>query len=370
MKRVLIVTAVVLAVLIGIFLWKGGHHALVLADVLDEWMDADSADQTLTVQYQRPSLSVNSTTGKINQDTTQFTLTAESFWTEYADDRVFGLTAEGITAYLCERNLYLDTGKAYALPELKQSLKRLSLGLIFYGRMTQTGDTYHISMKTEELDLSAAVTVDRTVRAVAVKVILPDTTIIDATLTCREPLPHPIPQSVADAMIRARMERPMSLTEPLEVIVPAAEGLLPLSGDLKLGISCGILELSETVQLTVQGDKAALTRRGKALDLEIPMDLSDLSPMAMAALLLRDGEFTRTDDGALFTINLPAEAATGLMEALVSQAADLGIIMGDSFLSIRITGTRLTSVTLTAEGSVPFLFTTIPVDFTAELTVT
>ena len=363
MKRVLIAAAVVVAILIGLFLWKGGHHALVLANVLDEWMDADSADQTLT-------LSIDSTTGKINQETIQFSLAADSFWTEYADARVFGLTTEGITAYLCERNLYLDTGKAYALPELpelERSIKRLSQGLILYVRVTKTGDTYHISMKTEELELSAAVTVDHTVRAVSVQATLADDTIIDATLTSKESLPHPIPQSVADAMVLARMERPMSLTEPLEILIPAMEKLQPLSGDLKLGVSCGILELTETVQLTVQGNNAALTRKGKALDLELP---TNLSPVALAALLLRDGEFTRTDDGSLFTVNLPSETATDLLEALVPQAADLGITLGDCVFSIFITGDRLTSVSLAAEGSVPFLFTTIPVDFTAELTVT
>lgn len=370
MKKFLIVLLVLVLLLAGLFFWKGGHHALFLADALDEWLDADSADQILTVQYQRPGFSVDSTTGQLKQKLTQWTLTADSFWTEYADERVFGLSAEGITAYLSGTNLYLDTGKAYALPEvqpLKQTLKRLSMGLLLYGRVTKAGDTYHISMKTEELELS--VSVDRTVSAVTVNAVLPDETIIDAALTTQETLPHPIPQSVADAMDRARTEPPMLLTEPLEVLLPAAEALLPLTGDLKLGVSCGILEVSETVQLTLQDGKAALTRKSKSLDLELPMDLSDLSPVAMAALLLREGEFTRSSDGAVFTVNLPADAATDLLEALVPQAADLGITLGDSVLTLCITADRLTSASLSAEGSVPFLFTTIPVDFSAELTV-
>ena len=46
----------------------------------------------------------------------------------------------------------------------------------------------------------------------------------------------------------------------------------------------------------------------------------------------------------------------------------LGITLGESTLSLCITAERLTTASLTAEGSVPFLFTTIPVEFSGELT--
>lgn len=368
MKKILIVLLILALVLAGLFFWKGGHHALFLAGKLDEWLDMDSADQILTVEYQRSDFLLDSTTGQIKQEPEHWTLTADSFWTEHDGERVFGLTAEGITAYLAGKNLYLDTGKAYALPEmpeLQQTLERLRLGLLLYGRVTKTGDTYHISMKTDELKLSVAL--DSALQTISVKAALPDQTVIDVTLTTRDPLSHPIPQAVADAMDLARTEPPMLLTEPLEVLMPAAEQLLPLSGDLKLGVSCGILEVSETVQLELRNGKAALIRKDKRM--ELPMDLSDLSPVAIAALLLREGDYTQTEDGAVFTVNLPADSATRLLAALVPQAADLGITLGDSALNLYFSTDRLTCATLAAKGSVPFLFTTIPVDFSAELTV-
>ena len=370
MKKILMVLLVLVLLLTGLFFYKGGHHALALAEVLDEWLELDSADQILTIEYRRSDFLLDSTTGQIKQEPTQWTLTADSFWTEYSDEQIFGLSAEGITAYLCGRNLYLDTGRAYALPELpelQRSLKRLRLGLLLHGRVTKSGDTYHVSMKTKELELSVFVTADHTVQAVTVNAALPDGTLIDAALTTREALPHSMPQTVADAIDRARKEAPMSLMEPLEVLQPAAEELLPLTGELKLGVSCGILEVSETAQLQLARGSAALTRNGKRL--ELSMDLSDLSPMAMAALLLREGEFTKTGDGALFTVKLPADAATQLLAALVPQAAELGIALGDSTLWLYFSADRMTSASLAAEGSVPFLFTTIPVDFSAELTV-
>lgn len=348
MKKILIVLLVVALILAGLFFYKGGHHALVLADSLDDRLDADCADQILTVEYQSSTLSLN------------------SFWIEHAEERIFGLSAEGMTAYLRGRNLYLDTGKAYALPEmpeLKQSLNRLSMGLLLYGRVTKSGDTYRISMKTEEMDLD--ISTDRALRNVTIRAALAEGTTIDATLASKDPVPHTIPQPVLEAMNRT--EPPMSLTEPLEVLLPAAENLLPLTGDLKLGVSCGILDVSETVQLTVHNDGAALIRKGVRLDLT--MDLPDLPPAAMVAVLLREGDFNRTENGAVFAVNLPAETATDLLEALVPQAAELGITLGDSALNLHFSTDRLESAALTASGTVPFLFTTIPVEFTAELTV-
>ena len=371
MKKVLIAAAVVLAVLVGLFLWKGGHHALFLVHAVDEWLDMDHADQTLTIQYNRSSFLVNSATGQIKPDSEQWSLAADSFWTEYENERILGLAVEGITAYFGGRNLYLDTGKAYSLPEmpeLKDSIKRLALGMVLYGRVTKNGDTYHISMKTQELELS--VTLDTAIRTVHVDALVPDHTRIQTTLTSKEPVPHPIPDAVMLAMERAQSDTPMPLTEPLEVLLPAAEHLMPLSGDLSLGISCGILELSETVQLTVNSSSAALTRNGKSIDLALPVRISDLHPAAIAAMFLRDGEFTKTQAGALFTINLPAEDATELLGALVPQAAELGIGLGDSALVVCIAEGRMTSLSIQASGSVPFLFTEIPVEFTAELTVT
>jgi hypothetical protein len=53
----------------------------------------------------------------------------------------------------------------------------------------------------------------------------------------------------------------------------------------------------------------------------------------------------------------------------VPQLADLGIRFGESHAALTIEDARLTSVTMTAEGEVPFLITTIPVAFRAELLI-
>ena len=365
MKKVLIVTAVVVVILLGLFFWKGGHHALMLENALTQWLDADKADLAVTLQIQMPAVSVEPD-GAVKPEVKQFLQNADGFWMDYDGERVLGLSAEGVSAYLWGGNLILDSGRAYSLPEMKDSLNRLTTGLLLYGRVTKKDDTYHLSMKTKELELSATVTADPDVQNVTLTAVFPEEATLHATITPKDPGSHTIPSTVADARNRAIAQPPMALTEPLQILLPVAENLLPLSADLELGVSCGILELKETVDLSLREERITLTRKGKSLDLELP---DGLSPALLAVLFLRDGEFTRTENGAQVRISLSEEAATALLETLVPQAADLGITLGESSLTVTIREDRLTSADLTAQGSVPFLFTTIPVDFSAVLTV-
>lgn len=372
MKKAMIVLLVLALVLTGLFLWKGGHHAIYVSEVLEEWLDADAADQSLTVQLQIPGLSTDPSTGRVETRMSRWSMTADSFWTEYADDEVYGLTIGGATAYLRGRILYMDTGKAYTLPDLsglKASLRKLTAGLLLRGRMTKAGDSYTLTMKTDELDLTADFELDRTVRSIRVSASLPDGTSLQATLTSQVPQAHPIPTGVADAMVLAKMEPPMSLSEPLEVLLPALEQLLPLSGDLQLGITSGILSLSETVDLTIDGGKVSIARGGIVVDVKLPAEFPELSPAAMALLALRSGTFTRQGDSAQVSISIPGDATGELVEALIPQAEGLGIIFGESSMVLTIAAGRLSAASIAAGGTVPFLFTTIPVDFSANLTV-
>lgn len=371
MKKVLIVLLVLALCLTGLFFWKGGHHALAVAEILEEWLDSDNADQTLTLQFTKTGFYADDSADLIRPKVDQWTLTADTFWTEYGDDAIFGLSAGGITSYLRRGILYMDTGRAYSLPDLSslsQQAGRLTAGLLLYGRITKNGDTYNLTMETEELDLSASVTADRTLRTLSVMAAFADASTVRATLTPTVPQPHPIPQQVSDAMVLARMEQPMSLTEPMEVLLPALQDLLPLSGDLELGISSGILELNETVSLTIDQQKATLSRGGIQVDLTA--DPGSLSPAALGLLALRNGSFSRQGDLTTIAIVLPGDTTAALAEALVPQAKGLDITFDESSLELTIAGSKLTGAAIRAGGSVPFLFTTIPLTFTANLTVT
>ena len=372
-KKSLMVLLALVLLLTGLFFWKGGHHAIAVSQILEQWLDADAADQTLILQVMEGGFSVDPATGRIEPQVEQMTLTANTFWMEYADEEVFGLTTGGATAYLRRDILYMDTGRAYSLSglsDLRAQMRNLAAGLLLYGRITKHADTYNLTMDTQELSLSVSITADKALQSVTLSAVLSDDTAVSATLTPRATRSHPIPQAVTDAMVLAQMERPMDLSGPLEVLLPALQDLMPLTGKLKLGISSGILSLSEEVDLTISGGRVSLARGGIAVDVSLPDSIPALSPVTAAILALRSGNFTREAEVTTVTISIPGDATADLTESLIPQAAGLGIDFEESTLVLTITSGKLTAADISAGGSVPFLFTTIPVSFTANLSVT
>ena len=371
MKKLLIVFLVLLLLAGGFFLWKGGHHAVLLSEALEEWLDDDDADQTLTIHLQKPDFNADEA-GKLRPKVQQLTLTADTFWTEHHDERILGISAAGCTAYIRDHILYMDTGRAYALPSLAEhsgTFRELTLVLLLHGRITRTGDVYELAITRPELELHLTVTADPVVRSASLRAILPDKTVIQGTLTSKAPQPHSIPQPVLDAMVLSKMEKPMLLSDPLEILLPAMQNLLPLRGDLTLGVECGILNLSETVSLHMDKEKAELERKGATIPLPLPGDFSQADPAALALLLLRNGTFSRDETSAEIRIDLPTETTHALCTALVPQLQNLGIEFGASQAVLTFRENALRSVTMAAGGEVPFLITTIPVSFRAALTI-
>ena len=376
MKRKLIIVGAVFLVLIlilgGLFFWKGGHHALYLADTLEDWLDADTGAAAVTFQLQRPDYAVDPDTGRITPQIGQLSLTADGSWCEYADEPLYCLTAEGISAYFRKGIVCLDSGKAYTLPQppdLSGTAKKLKTGLILYGRVTKEGDTYTVTMDTEELELTVLITADKTLRSISATALLPDGTALSGSVTPHEPSPAAIPQAVTDALVLAQMEPPTPLTDLLDEILPALRDLLPLSGELTLGVECGILDLAETADFRMNGKTAELERKGIIVTIDLPEEFSAADPTALALLLLRNGELTREEGSTVFRILLPAEPTNELCAALVPQIADLGVTFTESQAVLTFAEGALGSISLHADGTVPFLFSPLPVSFRAELSI-
>ena len=371
MKKVLIVILALVLVLGGLFFWKGGHHAIFLSEIMEEWLDEDTADQSLTLMLMKPDITVDDK-GQVKPEVRQMTLNADTFWTEYHDRPLFGLTAQGMTAWTDGKNLYMDTGKAYALPELSQArkdLRTLAVGMLLHSRVTKQNDTYSLTMKTEELELYVDIIADTRVQAVNLTAILPDDSCVQLSLAPKSAVSHPVPQEVADAMVHAKMEPPMGIREPLELLLPALEGLIPLEGDLTLGVESGILKLEERVRLRLSSEKAELERKGVIVTLDLPIDTAALEPLGAALLLLRNGDFLVSGRDAEIKVTLPPETTGQLCAALVPEIGNLGITFGESKAVVSIQDGALSTVTLSAAGEVPFLVTTIPLSFHAELNI-
>ena len=371
MKKVLIVILALLLILGGLFFWKGGHHAIFLSEIMEEWLDEDTADQSLTLMLMKPDITVDDR-GQAKPVVRQMSLNADSFWTEYHDRTLFGLSAQGMTAWTDGKNLYMDTGKAYALPELSQvrkDLRKLAVGMLLHGRVTKQNDTYSLTMKTEELELYVDITADTRVQAVNLTAILPDDSCVQLSLVPKSAVSHPVTQEVADAMVHAKMEPPMDIREPLELLIPALEELLPLEGDLTLGVESGILKLEETVKLRLSSEKAELERKVVIVTLDLPVEPAALEPLGAALLLLRNGDFLISGRDAEINITLPPETTGQLCTALVPEIGNLGMTFGESKAVVSIQDGSLSAVTLTASGEVPFLVTMIPLSFHAELNI-
>ena len=161
----------------------------------------------------------------------------------------------------------------------------------------------------------------------------------------------------------------MSLEEPLNALLPAIEDLLPLEGDLTLGVECGILQLSETVKLRMDSQSAQIQRKGVAVSLDLPMEPSTLEPLGAVLLLLRNGDYEANGNGATVTLTLPPEETASICAMLVPQTEGLDLSFEESKLSLTIAGGKLQNVTLAAGGSVPLIVTTIPLTFHAELQI-
>lgn len=371
MKKLLILFLVLFLLAGGFFLWKGGHHAVFLSEVVEEWLDTDDADQTLTIQLQQPDFTADDT-GKLQPRVQQLTITADTFWTEYHDERLLGISASGCTAYVRDHILYMDTGRAYTLPspsEYSGSLRELALGLLLHGRIRKNGDVYELTMTRPELDLRLSVTADPQVHGISLRAVTQDKSVIQATLTPKSPQSHSIPQPVLDAMVLSKMEKPMLLSEPLRILLPALQNLLPLRGNLTLGVECGILNLSETVVLRMDEEKAELERKGTTIPLPLSGDLSQSDPAVLVLILLRNGTFSRDEASAEIRLDLPPEITNSLCTTLVPQIQNLDIEFGGSQAVLTFRDSALQSVTMTAQGEVPFLVATIPVAFRAELTI-
>ena len=371
MKKTLIVILALVLILGGLFFWKGGHHAILLSERMEEWLDEDTADQTLSLMISAPGARVDEN-GTVRPHIQQYALNADSFWTEYADRPLFGLTAQGMTAWTDGKNLYMDTGKAYALPELSQArkdLRKLAVGMLLHGRVTKHDDTYSLTMKTEELELYVDITADTRVQAMDLMAILPDDTAVNLSIVPKTAQAHPVPQEVTDAIVHAKMESPMDIREPLELLLPALEELLPLEGDLTLGVESGILKLEETVKLRLSSEKAELERKGVIVTLDLPVEPATLEPLGAALLLLRNGDFLIDGNDAQIHVTLPPEATDQLCAALVPELENLGFAFGESKAVVSIQGGKLSAVTLSAAGEVPFLATTIPLSFHAGLKI-
>lgn len=366
---VLLIAFLVMTILLaGLFFWKGGHHALRLSGIMDEWLEADEADNTLTLDLSGLETDPDRRRSTENDPVP---LEANLFWTEYGDEPLFGLTIQEMTTWTDGENLYLETGGAYALPKLsileKPARKFMMMGFLLFGRVTKDDDTYTVSMKCGGLDVNMDVVADRSLEELTATVRLPDGTDLSASLVSEKKNKHRVPQEISDAIVHAEMEPPAPLGEAIAVLYPAFDNLLPLRGELSLQVEGNIEQISETMDFTMDRRTIELEQDGETVIVDLPAALSGTDPKLLGLLLLQYGTFENDGDTAEFEIHLADEETTMLCSMLAPQIEKLGIEFSESRITLTIEDGMLTSVTLNADGELGLVFETTPVYFAAEL---
>lgn len=357
MKKVLIGLLAVVLVLIlaaaGFFFWKGGHHALYLWSTARELLESEASTHNVKVNIEGMELS------------------AEAFWLDREGGRVYGLESGAFGVYLQDQVVYMGSGIAYTLPPAESDpvpLWKLIAGAAIYGQVSKEGDHYRFHMEVPEMGLSAEVTTDASLENISFSGCFPvsGTPIHLQAQVAHVDEPPTIPKQVSDAMVLAAFEPPMLLTEPMEAARTATRDLLPLTAELKLGVSCGILEHSETVAFTMDTKKAELEREGIIVTFALPPELSMVPTEILSLFVLHSGEYHELDGVTLFRFWIPEDMTAQLCTALVPQVEDMGITFQSSEALLAIVDGRLATVQITAEGSVPVFFTSIPLSFLAE----
>ncbi len=347
MKKLLICLAILLALPVGWFYWKGGHHALELVNKGSKTLAAQTAAQSL-------ELTVNGTE-----------LRTGILWQPQGNGRVYALTDLGV--YVQGDVLFLDNGRAWALPEIRgnEDLQRLIWALAAYGRITKEGDVYHITAQREDWSLQGQFTADNHITAMEVTARLPQLQ-CELRLNEQPQQEHALPPAVQEAMVLAIMERPTSIMEPLKALLPALMQFDDLQAEAALQVECGLLNLEETVAVAVVDHTVLLQRDGVEFRLPLPEELEDLSPTAAALGFLRTGEFRREGDLAILRMELPSKAVSELCTGLVPQLTGLGVTFQQAWAELTITDEHLQTIALGTAGTVPFLFTEIPISFRAD----
>ncbi len=348
MKKTLVALVLALALLAGFGFLRGWHHTLALLPKLNDWLQGQVSAQTVEL-----------TGGGLQ-------LQSQLFWQDYGGDRIYGSPEAGI--YLLEDLLVMDSGRAYAL-ELPEPSRSALWSLLLLGKMTRTETDYHFEAGGDGWSLQADFRAGDQLEQIRANAVLEGSP-WSVTIRRQEAQPQQIPAAVRDAIVLARMERPMNLREPLEALLPALAALEAPTADVTLGVECGILNLSETVQMEVRGDTALLRREDLEFQVSIPDALENLSPVAVGLLLLKHGEFQPTEDGALFRCTPPPGDTEELSEDLVPQLLNLGLTFDTASAEITIRDGRIRSVDLAAGGTVSLLITTLPIAFSAVFLLT
>lgn len=360
-KGCLLPVLLLVLVLLAGMLWLNsrGFGPLVSAwQSFSRWAGADAADYRVSIQ------------------SGDLTISADGWWTDDPDGRIYALTAEQLPLFIQGQTLALDNGRCYALPALpdwEAAAPELLLALLTSGQITTQNETTRLHLPEQNLavtvtadqgqmsslELEAAVTRDGTSVPLALRI---------QTLPTQS---HSLSAQIRQALAA---EDPTPLLEPLEPLLPAIQALSEretVSGDLNVTVDCGVLTIDETLEMEFASANGTvhLRRGGLHVPLELPELEMLLSPAALPLVLLRNGTFTRTGDVCQWRIDVEPALTESLFTALIPELAQWDLDFARMEAQLLVADGSFQTVTISGSGEIPFLVTTIPITVTMALTL-
>ena len=175
-----------------------------------------------------------------------------------------------------------------------------------------------------------------------------------------------IPEAVWSAASEAQIPS-------IRVLEPLAKAMLELGRQENLGAEllvradCGPIKLSDTMMLYGTDDGIYLQRKGKLEQLENLQMRTDML-VALGYEFCRSSTVTQVGASGSYAMVIPAEQVRTWCIRMVPEIEELPISYEDGSAVVEIVDYALHIVRLDCSGSMPFLFTTIPISLGVELT--
>lgn len=331
---------------------------------------------------EQPNLS-----GSVTVTGTEFSMEAEFYWCDLADERYVCVNAQGLELYCHDEVVYFDNGRGYDLSALFEPLvSKLEdfspYVLLLAGFHQEQADgemIYTLTLDEEKLRLLERFAPEAASGLSGYEGSVLTLSAVGGELTGLELF-------MGDLTIHASMDSSIRNTIPPEVMIQISGGdvhdpgeVLPLllacqeaagenpfGADVQLQVACGPLPISDTAQVYATENALYFTRGGTTT--ELPLSGTDELFLGLAWTFCRDGSVVTSPDGAVtYSASVDAAYLDELFRAVLPELEGLGISFGDGSLTLTVENSRLSQMGLTCSGEMPFLVTTIPVDVSLAL---
>ena len=187
-------------------------------------------------------------------------------------------------------------------------------------------------------------------------------------LELKKEQPKPVPTDMVMQMGTA----PLPDIRTLEPLIRACmelnqPGSVP--GELTIQVECGPLPIQDTARILLSEDGLHLGRGDSWTALSPDSVTREELLLGVGWMLLREGVWEAAEpDGGTMGLTLKADRIYTSLLSIIPELEGLDLTLNDGELVIRIDGNRFNEIGMTCSGSLPFLFTEIPIHL--ELTLT